>query len=317
MRTMIPVVLALNMLAMVACTTSQTANYGTGRLSPAEINAAGAMFGQALTDESVANAVITQRTVFPYHFVSGTTALTELGIRDLQILAAHFKKYPPTEGEIVVNEVVKNYKVFFDFDEATIRAEDEAVLKEAASVLQKYPDDHVLITGNTDARGTEEYNIQLGGRRAEAVREDLLAKDIESSRIQIISRGEYDAIRAESDVVEDMQADRNAHFLVAEVVTDIKPAQVRLNMRQETASRALYLARRESVTDFLVSQGIERDMIAIDDAPAGGDGMAAHRVLAVVSEAKAGQRSGGGDSEFKSGSSSSRQSDNTNSTDGE
>jgi hypothetical protein len=53
---------------------------------------------QSMNNESVDNAILAQRTVYPYHFVAGTATLNSLGVRDLRVLAAHFRRYP---GEVL------------------------------------------------------------------------------------------------------------------------------------------------------------------------------------------------------------------------
>jgi peptidoglycan-associated lipoprotein len=79
--------------------------------------------------------------------------------------------------------------VHFDFDKASIRAEDVAVLDQNAEWL-KGNQHLVLIEGHADERGTNEYNLALGERRAKAVRDHLVNKGIPADRLNTVSYGE-------------------------------------------------------------------------------------------------------------------------------
>lgn len=80
-------------------------------------------------------------------------------------------------------------RVFFAFDKSNLSAEARATLDRQAAWLAKYPQVQVQIAGNTDERGTEEYNLALGQRRANAARDYLVAKGVAASRITTISYG--------------------------------------------------------------------------------------------------------------------------------
>jgi peptidoglycan-associated lipoprotein len=81
-------------------------------------------------------------------------------------------------------------RVFFDFDKSNIRADAEPVLQRKVSVLREYPDITIRIEGNCDDRGSVEYNLALGQRRAEAVRRYLISYGLDTSRFTVISYGE-------------------------------------------------------------------------------------------------------------------------------
>jgi peptidoglycan-associated lipoprotein len=86
-------------------------------------------------------------------------------------------------------EVPELKVVYFDFDRATIRPEDLAVLDQNAEWL-KGNQVLVLIEGHADERGTNEYNLALGERRAKAVRDHLVNKGVTADRINTVSYGE-------------------------------------------------------------------------------------------------------------------------------
>jgi peptidoglycan-associated lipoprotein len=88
-------------------------------------------------------------------------------------------------------DLVKNVgdRVFFDFDKSALKPDAKETLDKQAAWLAKYPNVNVQVAGNCDERGTEEYNIALGQRRANAARDYLVAKGTASSRITTISYG--------------------------------------------------------------------------------------------------------------------------------
>ena len=79
--------------------------------------------------------------------------------------------------------------VFFDFDQYTIRADQRDVLARDAAWLKKQPTVKILIEGHCDDRGTASYNMALGERRAQAMREYLQDLGVSPSRLQVISYG--------------------------------------------------------------------------------------------------------------------------------
>lgn len=80
--------------------------------------------------------------------------------------------------------------VYFDFDSSAIRADQVSVLEANAALLKQAPNAYIQIAGHCDERGTQEYNLALGERRALAVREYLVRLGISGDRIVTISYGE-------------------------------------------------------------------------------------------------------------------------------
>ncbi len=80
-------------------------------------------------------------------------------------------------------------RVYFDYDKSTFDPEGEATLRAQSELLLNAPDVTVTIEGHCDERGTREYNIALGERRAEAVRSFLVTLGVEPERISTISYG--------------------------------------------------------------------------------------------------------------------------------
>jgi peptidoglycan-associated lipoprotein len=79
--------------------------------------------------------------------------------------------------------------VHFEYDRYQLRDEDRNVLQRQAGWLQKYPQVRVTVEGHCDERGTREYNLALGARRANAVKEYLVSLGVSSGRVDTISYG--------------------------------------------------------------------------------------------------------------------------------
>lgn len=117
---------------------------------------------------------------------------------------------PGSEQDFVVNV---GDRVYFDFDRYDIRADAQPLLASQAAWLKKYPAVAVRIEGNCDERGTREYNLALGARRANAVRDFLVAQGVAPSRITTISYGKEKPIDPGSGDEAD-QHNRNAHTAI-------------------------------------------------------------------------------------------------------
>jgi peptidoglycan-associated lipoprotein len=104
-------------------------------------------------------------------------------------------------------------EVYFDFDKYDIRAEDAKTLDANAAWLKSNGDNLVLIEGHCDERGTNEYNLALGERRAKSTMNYLVSQGIQANRITIISYGEERPVC--TDKTEACWAkNRRANFLV-------------------------------------------------------------------------------------------------------
>ncbi|MBI1406368.1 MAG: peptidoglycan-associated lipoprotein Pal [Caulobacter sp.] len=79
--------------------------------------------------------------------------------------------------------------VYFDLDRYDIRSDAMPVLDAQAAWLRRYPNVRIRIEGNCDERGTREYNLALGSRRANSVKEYLVSRGVDPSRIATLSNG--------------------------------------------------------------------------------------------------------------------------------
>ena len=103
--------------------------------------------------------------------------------------------------------------VFFDFDKYDIRQADAKVLDSNATWLKSNANHLVLIEGHCDERGTNEYNLALGERRAKSAMNYLVSQGVQASRITIISYGE-ERPACNEKTEECWAKNRRAHFLV-------------------------------------------------------------------------------------------------------
>ncbi|HXW07987.1 MAG TPA: peptidoglycan-associated lipoprotein Pal [Vicinamibacterales bacterium] len=126
---------------------------------------------------------------------------------------------PPTEDEIyakmALEEIAKKFltDVFFAYDSSELSAEARATLQKNLEFLKKRGSSTVLIEGHADSRGTNEYNLALGERRADVVRDYLVSLGIATDRISIVSKGEEQPFcREETESC--WQQNRRGHFIV-------------------------------------------------------------------------------------------------------
>jgi peptidoglycan-associated lipoprotein len=98
---------------------------------------------------------------------------------------------PPMESRVPAKDVASSVKdIFFDYDEWTISDDQKAILNGNAAWLKANSAARIRIEGHADERGTNEYNLALGERRAKATRDHLVAIGIDATRIATISYGE-------------------------------------------------------------------------------------------------------------------------------
>jgi peptidoglycan-associated lipoprotein len=89
----------------------------------------------------------------------------------------------PTAGELAM-------VIYFDFDSSEVRAADQDVVSRHAMQLGDNPNSRVRLEGHADERGSREYNIGLGERRAQAVRQMLMIQGVSAAQISTVSFGE-------------------------------------------------------------------------------------------------------------------------------
>jgi peptidoglycan-associated lipoprotein len=121
------------------------------------------------------------------------------------------KSTPGIEGVVHESSMLKDVR--FDFDRYNIRPTETEILKGNVALLKKYPGMKFQIEGHCDERGTSEYNLALGERRANSIMKYLVSLGIESNRISTISYGEERPFDPGHN--EDAWAkNRRAHFVI-------------------------------------------------------------------------------------------------------
>ena len=87
------------------------------------------------------------------------------------------------------NSPLAKRSIYFDFDSYAVRDDYQPLLQQHAQYLKSHPERHVLIQGNTDERGTSEYNLALGQKRAEAVRRSMSLLGVADTQMEAVSLG--------------------------------------------------------------------------------------------------------------------------------
>jgi peptidoglycan-associated lipoprotein len=117
----------------------------------------------------------------------------------------------PSADELFLREVQDAY---FDFNKSDIRPDAQAALRKTADFLRNYPQTKVTIEGHCDERGSTEYNLGLGDRRANAAKQYLVSLGISGDRINTVSFGKEKPFCNESNET-CWQQNRRGHFVKA------------------------------------------------------------------------------------------------------
>jgi len=128
---------------------------------------------------------------------------------------------PPSRGDAgVLSEDLQTLNskgylkdAFFDFDKADLREDARTALAADAQWLKQYGSIRVLIEGHADERGTEEYNLSLGQKRASSVKDYLVSLGVEGSRVNTVSYGKARPFCADHDD-NCWQQNRRGHFVI-------------------------------------------------------------------------------------------------------
>jgi peptidoglycan-associated lipoprotein len=116
----------------------------------------------------------------------------------------------PIPGSLEDFRVSVGDRVFFGYDRSDLTAEARAVLERQAAWLRQYPSVNILVAGNCDERGTREYNLALGARRAAAVRDYIVSLGVAAPRVETTSYGKERPLDARHNE-EAWSVNRNGH----------------------------------------------------------------------------------------------------------
>lgn len=126
----------------------------------------------------------------------------------------------PTEDEVFRSKTLEQLNaekplgdVSFSYDSTDLSDEARAVLQKDVDWMKKWPTTKVMVEGHADSRGTTEYNLALGERRADGVRDYMVSLGIPADRITIVSKGEEQPFCSE-ETEACFQQNRRGHFIV-------------------------------------------------------------------------------------------------------
>ncbi len=125
--------------------------------------------------------------------------------------AGSAEEFTTDDGVLMNRERFVNEDIFFEFDSSTLSAKAESILRAKAEWMRRNPSLAIVIEGHCDNRGTTEYNLALGERRAESVKGFLIDLGIAETRIRTISYGEERPL-VPGDNEEAWAKNRRAHF---------------------------------------------------------------------------------------------------------
>lgn len=113
-------------------------------------------------------------------------------------------------------------RVHFDFDQSTITGSAEGVLRNQVTVLRANPNVRLRIAGHADERGSTEYNLALGQRRAQAVKDYYTTSGLDASRFEVVSLGEERPLSSGS-TEEAWAQNRRAEFTITAGESSLNP----------------------------------------------------------------------------------------------
>ena len=127
---------------------------------------------------------------------------------------------PLTEEEIFARKSVDQLNsekplddVFFDLDKSDIRDDGKSVLQRDADWLKKWSSTQVTVEGHADSRGSSEYNLGLGSRRAASVKDYLASLGVPANRLTVVSKGKEQPVCSEESE-SCWQQNRRGHFVI-------------------------------------------------------------------------------------------------------
>ncbi len=126
----------------------------------------------------------------------------------------------PTEDEVFAGKSLEQLNsehplgdAYFDLDSSQIRADSQPILQKDADWMKRWPSTKITIEGHCDSRGSAEYNLALGNRRATAVRDYLASLGIAGDRIQLVSKGKEQPVCSE-EAESCWHQNRRGHLLI-------------------------------------------------------------------------------------------------------
>lgn len=124
----------------------------------------------------------------PADVESRTPASSDSGVRTIDTTGMNAGKLPPELTD--PKSILSKRSVYFDLDKYDVKAEYQSLVAAHAKFLTNRRDFKMLIQGNTDERGSREYNLALGQKRADALKKALLLQGVKEEQLESVSMGE-------------------------------------------------------------------------------------------------------------------------------
>lgn len=133
---------------------------------------------------------------------AGGSALTTSDSAGSGLTAEELQARRQAELQRQAIDTIGANRIYFAFDKSDLTSESREILEEKAALLKEHPSLVLLIEGHCDDRGTNEYNMALGARRAQAAYDYLVLSGVDASRLSMISYGEeYPAVPGSGEEV--------------------------------------------------------------------------------------------------------------------
>jgi peptidoglycan-associated lipoprotein len=159
------------------------------------------------------NTAVTPSTSTTYTLTaSGPGGSTDATVRISVSAPAPVEAAPTSSFDELFTKEVRD--AYFDYDSAEIRADAQVALRKTADFLKNYPQARVTIEGHCDERGSTEYNLALGDRRANAVKQYLVSLGVSGDRLNTVSFGKEKPFCMQSSE-ECYAQNRRGHFVQA------------------------------------------------------------------------------------------------------
>jgi peptidoglycan-associated lipoprotein len=163
------------------------------------------------------NVRVTPRESTTYSLTaSGPGGTNDISVRVTVAAAAVPQPAQPTGPPATLEELFRTnvFDAYYDFDKADVRTDARDALSKTAQFLRSQPQIRVVIEGHCDERGSTEYNLALGERRAQAARQFLISLGVDPGRMDTVSWGKERPFCTQSNE-ECWQQNRRAHFTLA------------------------------------------------------------------------------------------------------
>jgi peptidoglycan-associated lipoprotein len=172
-----------------------------------------ALLACAKKEEPVVNPTVKEAPVAQSMSTADSAAAAERERLEAERLAAERLEADRAKVEAMINKIMSD-EVYFDFDRSELTASAKDLLTQVGDILLKEPRFVITVGGHTDERGTEDYNMTLGSKRSQKVKDFLVAYGISGDRMETISYGE-EKPKVEGQTEDAFAQNRRANFKVS------------------------------------------------------------------------------------------------------